>query len=268
MSDNKPVLGLVGSPNKAGRTYQLVSAALEGAAKAGANVELVQMSDHVVLACRDCLPWVCQTNRKCTYEDEGLDYLSQKILNCGGLILGTPVYWGDTSGMVKYLILKMFRIYARSGLLHGLPAFGIAIAGGSGNGLISGLRQAYHFFHINRMRAIAPLPVTRFDFMQAEERAAASGRQIAEMVGNCKPFASRDECVLWYDRLPYLGANRSGERRLLAAIAAEAVSGERRADIDGDLGQADILAASGRELEAVIEATRVYESSVKIIDNK
>jgi multimeric flavodoxin WrbA len=268
MNDDKPILGLVGSPNKNGRTYQLVSAALDGAAKAGARVELVQMSDHVVAACRDCLPWVCLTNRKCTYEDEAFELLSRKILDCGGLVLGTPVYWGDTSGMVKYLILKMFRIYARSGLLHGLPAFGIAIAGGSGNGLISGLRQAYHFFHINRMRAIEPLPVTRFDFAQAEKRAAESGRQMAKMAEKRQPFASRDECVVWYDHLPYLTENRAGERRLLAALACEAVAAERRATVDGNLGHADILAASGRELDAAVEATRVYESSVKIFDEK
>ena len=36
MSGNQSVLGLVGSPNKAGRTNELVSAALEGASRAGA----------------------------------------------------------------------------------------------------------------------------------------------------------------------------------------------------------------------------------------
>ena len=113
-----------------------------------------------------------------------------------------------------------------------------------------------------------PLPVTRFDMGQAEKRAAQSGRQMAQMAQKHQPFASRDECVVWYDHLPYLGENRSGERRLLAAIAADAVATEQRADIDGNLSQADILAAGGRELEAVMEATRVYESSVKIIDKK
>ena len=66
------------------------------------------MSDHVVKACKDCLPWFCLENLKCTYEDEGLALLSRKLLNCGALILGTPVYWWDASAMVKYLILKMF----------------------------------------------------------------------------------------------------------------------------------------------------------------
>ena len=65
MNENKVVLGLVGSPNKSGRTNELVSASLEGASRAGAAVELIQMSDCVVGACKDCLPWVCNTNQKC-----------------------------------------------------------------------------------------------------------------------------------------------------------------------------------------------------------
>ena len=53
MNGNQVVLGLVGSPNKVGRTNELVSAALEGASHAGAATELVQMSDCVVEACKD-----------------------------------------------------------------------------------------------------------------------------------------------------------------------------------------------------------------------
>ena len=122
------MLGLVGSPNRAGRTNELVTAVLEGAGKAGATTELIQMSDHVVAACKDCMPWVCLTKLKCTYEDDAFEFLNQKVLNCGTLVLGTPVYWWDTSAIVKYFILKMFRVFARSAPLQGLPALGVGIA--------------------------------------------------------------------------------------------------------------------------------------------
>jgi multimeric flavodoxin WrbA len=52
MGGNGVVLGLVGSPNSEGRTNQLVKSALDGAGKAGAATELIQMSDHVVAARR------------------------------------------------------------------------------------------------------------------------------------------------------------------------------------------------------------------------
>ena len=67
MNGNKTVLGLVGSPNSEGLTNRLVTAALESAASTGVATELVHMSDCVVNTCRDCLPWVCLRNLKCTY---------------------------------------------------------------------------------------------------------------------------------------------------------------------------------------------------------
>ena len=82
----------------------------------------------------------------------------------------------------------MFRVYARSAPLHGLPAFGLAIAGGTGNGLISGLRPIYHFFHMLQMRALEPVPAIRFNFNQALTRAAELGGQIAGMAENRSPF--------------------------------------------------------------------------------
>jgi multimeric flavodoxin WrbA len=134
MEAKKAVLGIVGSPNREGRTNQLVRSALDGAARNGAATELVQMADHVVDPCKDCLPWVCQTNKKCTFEDPAFEFLTEKVMTCGALILGAPVYWWDTTGMVKYFILKMFRVFARSAPFQGLPALGLGIAGGTGNG--------------------------------------------------------------------------------------------------------------------------------------
>jgi multimeric flavodoxin WrbA len=268
MNKTKVVMGLVGSPNREGRTNQLVTAALEGAAQTGARVEKVQMSEQVVEACRDCLPWVCQENLKCSFADNHFDSLSRKVLDCGSLILGTPVYWWDTSAMVKYFILKMFRVYARSAPLNGLPALGIGIAGGTGNGLISGLRPIYHFFQVMQMRALEPLPVTRFDFQEALHRAEELGRQMAGLTQERRLFGQYEERLLWYDRLPYLGSDRAGERRLLAALTVAAVGPKNKPEMADSLARADILTAAGRTLEAMTETSKAYEACVKILDGK
>ena len=268
MGTNEIVLGLVGSPNRAGRTQQLVMAALEGASRAGVATELVQMADHVVAACKDCLPWVCLTKQKCTFEDDAFEFLSQKVLNCGALVLGTPVYWWDTSGLVKYFILKMFRVFARSAPLQGLPAVGIGIAGGTGNGLISGLRPVYHFFQMMQMRGIEPLPATRFNFQAALQRAGELGQLIAGMVQQRKPFSGVEERLLWYDALPYLGLSRAAERRLLADLTTMALPSAADPQIACGLVRADAFAASGRLLESLTEVTRVYEAGVKAFEDK
>jgi multimeric flavodoxin WrbA len=267
MGEKGFVLGLVGSPNREGLTNQVVKEALEGAAKAGASTELVQMADHVVAACKDCLPWVCKENLKCTYEDKAFEYLSRKILDCGALILGTPVYRSDTSGLVRYLIIKMFRIYARPAPLQGLPAFGLAIAGGTGNGLVSGLRPVYHFFQMMQMRAIEPLPVTRFNFGTALLRAGKLGEEIAPMANQRHPFSNLEERLLWYDVLPYMSLNRAEERRLLADFAIQASpSGDPSNNALG-LARAEALAAEGKSLESLIEVTKVYEAGAKSFED-
>jgi multimeric flavodoxin WrbA len=262
------VIGLVGSPNREGRTYQLVTAALQGAASSGAGTELIQMADHVIAACKDCQPWVCPDNLRCTYEDKAFESLSGKILSCGALVMGTPVYWWDTSGLVKYFILKMFRVYARSAPLQGLPALGIAIAGGTGNGLISGLRPVYHFFQMMQMRAIEPFPVTRFNFDAALLRAEQLGGQIAEMTHQRLPFKNLEERLLWYDALPYLGLSRADERRLLADLTTQAVSSKADTSMGLGLARADALAAAGRKLDSLTEITRVYEAGIGFFEGK
>jgi len=262
------VIGLVGSPNREGRTNQLVAAALEGAARQGAQTELIHLADHVVAACKDCLPWVCKDNLECTYEDEAFEYISRKILNCGALVLGTPVYWWDTSGLVKYLILKMFRVYARSAPLQGLPAFGIGIAGGTGNGLVSGLRPVYHFFQMMQMRAVEPLPATRFNFANAVEQARKLGKQVAAMADQRHPFAGLEERLLWYDALPYLGLSRAAERLLLADLAIQALPSRENAAIAFGLARADELSAAGKPVDSLIEVTRVYEAGVKAFEEQ
>ena len=268
MEQGKIVLGIVGSPNPEGRTNQLVLAALKGSAEAGATTELIQLSEYVVAACKDCLPWVCADNLKCTYEDEAFEYVSQKILNSGALILGTPVYWWDTSGLVKYLILKMFRVYARTAPLQGLPALGLAIAGGTGNGLISGLRPVYHFFQMLQMRALEPLPATRFNFNQALTRATELGGQIAGMTKKRAPFKGLEERLVWYDNLPYLGLSRAGERRLLADLVALGASEKIGYEALSGFARSDAFAAAGRGIDSLSEVTQVYEAGVKAFEGK
>ena len=268
MKANGTVLGIVGSPNPEGITNQLVRSALKGATGAGAPTELIQLSEYVVAPCKDCLPWVCMNNLKCTYDDEAFEYVSQKILNCGALVMGTPVYWWDTSGLIKYLILKMFRLYAMSAPLRGLPALGLGIAGGTGNGLVSGLRPVYHFFQMLQMRPLEPVPATRFNLEQALERAGELGGQIAGMASERSPYNCLEELLVSYDNLPYLGLSRAAERRLLADLIAMAVPEKIGPDMLSNLAYSDALAAAGQSVESLSQITKVYQAGVKAFDKK
>jgi multimeric flavodoxin WrbA len=262
------VLGLVGSPNPKGRTNELVAAALDGAARAGAKTELVQMSEHVVTACKDCLPWLCMKNLKCTYDDPAFEYLSDRVFNASALVLGSPVYWSDTSAIVRYFMLKMFRVYAMTAPGWGMPAMGIAVAGGTGNGLVSGLKPLYHFFFVMQMRGIEPLPVTRFNYAATIQRAGELGAELAAMARERKRFAGIEERVLWYDKLPYVGLDRGAERRLLADLTTAALPESADPAIARGLAIADALATQGRDLESLAEVTRAYDAGFRVFERK
>jgi multimeric flavodoxin WrbA len=268
MKSRSTVIGIVGSPNRDGRTYKLVTAALRGAAQAGAATELIQLADHVVSACKDCLPWVCASNKKCSYEDSAFEFLSDELRSCSALVLGTPIYWWDTTGMVRYFFLKMFRVFARSAPFQGLPALGIGVAGGTGNGLLTGLRPLYQFFQVMQMRALEPLPATRFNFDACIQKAAELGLELAGMVEKRAPFATVEERLLWYDNLPYLNTSRVAERRLLADYVVASLSGDDGDALARRLIESDQLAARGRTMEMAAEVTRVYDAAAKAFEKQ
>lgn len=260
------VYGLVGSPNKDGRTFQLVDAALEGTSKAGAETELIQMSDFVVEPCRDCIPWVCLRNEKCTYPDNNFKTLSEKLKECGGLVFGTPVYGMDTSAIVKYFIIKMRRVHARAGLLAGLPAFGIAIAGNTGAGQLSGLRPLYQFFWGMQMRAIEPVPATQFNMEAMKEKAKKLGHQIGTLAGERKPFESRWlDHIEWYEKIPLINLNLVYESRYLAETTLTSIPEEKRGDLLEKLTDADQKIAAGKTYEALEIISVVYSSCTEIL---
>lgn len=66
----------------------------------------------------------------------------------------------------------------------------------------------------------------------------------------------------------YLGLNRSEERRLLADLTTMSLPDTASAMIAGRMVRDDVLAASGHPLEALIDVTKVYEASIKVIAAK
>jgi len=209
-----------------------------GASKAGAQVELVQMADHVVEACKDCLPWECMKTLKCRYEDPAFEYLSDRLLHCGAVCWGPSTGGTPRDGQVPHpqdvpRLCPLRPACRPAGL-------GIGIAGGTGNGLVSGLRPVYHFFQMLQMRALEPLPVTRFHWdTHAGERRI--GRGARGMAAARHPFAGVEERLLWYDALPYLDLDR-GRAASARRLTTTALPPTADPAIPRGLAEADALA--------------------------
>lgn len=106
------IVGLVGSPRKNGLTSRLVDAALDGAKAGDAEVRKVYLGDFAVAAdagVRESCP-------------EDLNRLYEAA---DTLVLGSPVYWGDVSGVTKSFMETVLIANA-----DGKAALGLAIARG------------------------------------------------------------------------------------------------------------------------------------------
>lgn len=97
------VLGINGSPRKQWNTATLVEKALEGAASAGAETELINLYSQTFKGCVSC--FACKrkgskTNGLCAVRDE-LTPILKKALEADAIIIGSPVYYSYPSAYFR-----------------------------------------------------------------------------------------------------------------------------------------------------------------------
>ena len=161
------VVAIQGSPNVDGLTSTGAQRALDGAQTAGADVELIHLRKADIRACLACdQGWgKCRDEGACVIEDE-FEATRRKLYEADAIILSTPVYFGETSEIVKAFMDRLRRcergVKERSPLPN-RPVLGIAAAGGSGRGTIScSLMLERCFSHIG-LRLLDVLPLTRWN---------------------------------------------------------------------------------------------------------
>jgi len=93
------ILGLCGSGRKDGNSGALVDAVLQGAGSQ--ETELVWLIDLSIGYCTGCMR--CVVEGGCWQED-GMTGLYRKMIDCDALVIGSPCYYGDVSGLVKSLM--------------------------------------------------------------------------------------------------------------------------------------------------------------------
>jgi multimeric flavodoxin WrbA len=252
------IVGIVGSPRKDGRTNALVEAALSGAQGAGAELVKVHLTDYAIRP----FTGTGDSREAAAYCPEELSTLCREAQ---GLVVGAPVYWGDISG-----ITKDFMDTVRLPHVQGVPGLGIAIAGGSGKGLLSGVQSIYHFFYHKQMRCIEPVPVSRFNMEAALATLPARGAELVRLAADAKPFegATVDErwidCTAYYGDVRYMRGDPVDEFVLLAqqmvalGRGAQGRGGDKLPLAQAELRAALTALAEGHRAEAGRCAVRCY----------
>jgi multimeric flavodoxin WrbA len=97
------VIAINGSPRKKWNTATLLEKALEGAASEGAETELIHLYDLNFKGCTSC--FACKLKGgtsygKCAMKDE-LTPVLEKLENADAVILGSPLYLGNSTGEMR-----------------------------------------------------------------------------------------------------------------------------------------------------------------------
>ena len=140
------VIIISGTPKTEGLCCTCIDAAKEGVERAGAECEVVSLSDYEIERCKLCADgWgTCRSEHYCEFGSDGFDKIQKKLAEADALILDTPVYWGEMTELMKAFFDRFRRCEAfrgDSGAVAGKYVLLIASPGGSGNGLISCLDQ-------------------------------------------------------------------------------------------------------------------------------
>lgn len=101
------IVAIMGSPRKHGNTDMLIDEMIKGAEDAGHNVVKYHISDLDVHPCRAC--GVYMHGKDCVFKYDGLK-VTHEIAEAEGLIVSTPIYFGQMTGDLKVLLDRMYGI--------------------------------------------------------------------------------------------------------------------------------------------------------------
>jgi multimeric flavodoxin WrbA len=155
------ILGICGSGRKEGNTGALVEEVLKGT---GSEAELEWLIDLNVGYCTGCMR--CTFEGNC-WQKDGMTNLYKKLIDCEALVLGSPCYYGDVSGLVKSMMDRSIALgYMGIGKESELPMHGrkpladkpvALVAAVAGHGVERALETMESFVKFAEMKLVGKL---------------------------------------------------------------------------------------------------------------
>jgi multimeric flavodoxin WrbA len=178
------IIAIQFSPNTDGLTAKTAKMVLRGAESEGATVELVNLNETIIKPCIACDGgWgKCRREGICIIDDE-FQSLRDKIQAADATVFATPVYWGDLSESAKLLLDRLRRCEVKGEFktLNGKIAFGIASAGGSGNGCVKALLHLEDYIRRVGFTVFDLVTVTQASKEHKLEMLEKAGHRLAKM---------------------------------------------------------------------------------------
>lgn len=176
------IIILSGNPKRDGLCQSMIDAVKSGVVEGGAEVEEIRLCDLNITNCRVCGDgWgKCRNENYCIYGDDGFDDVTKKIKSSDAIVLATPVYWGETSEILKSFMDRLRRCeFNQMDTLRNKQILIIATPGGTGNGLLSCFEQMDRFCRHTGAVIFDYIGANRWNNDYKKQAAKAAGRALA-----------------------------------------------------------------------------------------
>jgi putative NADPH-quinone reductase len=100
------IIAINGSPRTRGNTSAMIRESLKEAEAKGAEIAYFDLADMNIHDCKACMK--CKKEDGCSQKDD-MEKLRPLIAEADVLILGSPVYMGDQTGIMKCFVDRLYR---------------------------------------------------------------------------------------------------------------------------------------------------------------
>ncbi|MDE5722285.1 MAG: flavodoxin family protein [Clostridia bacterium] len=118
------VLMINGSPHENGCTYTAMTVIAEELKSQGVESEIVWLGTGAIHGCKGC--GACKTLKKCVFDDDVINGLSEKVKTADGYIFGAPVHYASPAGAMVAALDRLF--YSAGSFMQFKPAASIVSA--------------------------------------------------------------------------------------------------------------------------------------------
>lgn len=127
------VVAINGSPRPKGNTAQAIEIVFTELRKEGMETEMVNIGGKTLSGCIACFKCRENKDRKCVLKDDGMNSFIEKMASADGIIIASPVYYGNVTTAIKALIERCGQVSRANGdlLRHkiGTPVVAVRRAG-------------------------------------------------------------------------------------------------------------------------------------------
>ena len=168
--NKKLIVGISSSPRKGANTDILLRYALDAAEEyAYIRTETIYLRDYEISPCNSCIACCTEAagkgeaDRACLSYRDGMDEIYPRLLECSGLILASPVYFGSVNAQMKAFMdrtegLLRYGMSKYKDALSCKVGGGITVGGNRNAGQEFTLQQIHYYFAIQDMTIVGSGP--------------------------------------------------------------------------------------------------------------